>query len=150
MGGLYHTLSVSYSYGNISGTLNGGTNTLHVQLGSQIKLVASSLPFFYEFVGWSGNVTSRSGQVDLSVNSPETIIARFSLNYFHTGLLGFALLLLGLAAYVALRPRKLTKDTPLPPVNPDGSEQEDSTNSQRSDQVPRNINWARAPPRTEF
>ncbi len=125
--------SVSYSYGNISGTLNGGTNSLYVPLGSQIKLVASSLPFFYEFVGWSGNVTSRSGQVDLSVKSPETIIARFSLNYLHTGLLGLALLLLGLAAYIALKPRKLTRDTPLPPVNPDVSEGEDSTDSQGSD-----------------
>jgi hypothetical protein len=84
--------SVSYSDGNVSGTVPGGTTReVYVPPSSTLKLTASVVPFFTEFSGWSGATDSSSGTVSMMVVSPATINS--ASGYDYAGIVMFAAVL---------------------------------------------------------
>jgi len=73
--------SVSYASGSVNGLVGGGhENTVYISPGSVVE-VSISPAFLYSFSGWSGSVTSNSKSLALTVNSPMTLQANFTVDY---------------------------------------------------------------------
>jgi hypothetical protein len=61
------------------------TTTLYVPAGSEISLIAVPSNLFYQFNGWSGEVTSAERSISVSVNCPMELTASFGYDYLTFG-----------------------------------------------------------------
>lgn len=80
--------SVTYSYSNFTGTVKGGqTETVYVPPNQVLSMSATPFPVFYEFSGWSGNLTGGPNATKIlrnpytiSLSSPSSLSVSFKLN----------------------------------------------------------------------
>jgi len=82
------TGSVTYSFGNVTGTIRGGaTKTVYVPPGQPLSMFATPFPVFYAFSSWSGNLTGGPNASSIvqnpytfSVNAPTALNVAFKIN----------------------------------------------------------------------
>jgi len=102
--------SVSYSAGTITGSTQDVTSkTIFAPVGTTIQLAAKSKFFIYSFTGWTGSSTNNEKTFSVVLNSPSSLSANFSYNYFIIGIGFFALIAAVIVlAFLSLR-RKRSK-----------------------------------------
>ena len=95
--------SVSYSFDSTSSNMVS-TTTVYVPVGTNVTLNAIPSSLFDKMDSWSGSVSGANTQTVLTVQSPATVQAQFSLNVIIIG--AIAVVILVLVAAVAASARK--------------------------------------------
>jgi len=71
--------AVSYSYGNVTGLVPGGsTQTIYVPPGSEVHLTASP-SFLHTFLDWEDGAKGNGATAAVEVDSPLRVTARFDV-----------------------------------------------------------------------
>ena len=97
---------VSYSYGTQSGEVLAGTSaTVFAPLGTVISLSANPSSLFYEFETWAPASVGTSGQTTVTLASPTSIRASFSLNLVTIGAIAGVAIVAVLASILAVKRR---------------------------------------------
>jgi hypothetical protein len=103
--------SVAYSYGSVSASIESvSQQTIFVAPGTQIQLAARPKLFIFLFSGWSGASTSSQSSIPITLNSPQSITANFSYNYFSIGIVALVVIVIiaGLIFFLLRRRRPKT------------------------------------------
>jgi hypothetical protein len=102
---------MSYSFGSTSGTVQAGTTaTVFVPVGTVVAIGASPASFLYSFSGWSKGSGGTGSATSLTLASPATIQASFSVNILVVGgIAGVVLVVVLVSAYVMRSRRPPTK-----------------------------------------
>lgn len=92
--------SVSYAFNGTTKTLKPKTNeSFFVARGTIVNLTAQPASLFYLFSGWSGNLSGKAFSGSLTVDQPQSVTARFSLNW---GFIATLTTIVGIAAVASL------------------------------------------------
>ena len=98
--------AVAYSYGTNTGTVPPGQSvTLYAPIQSKISLSAEPSSLLYVFNGWNPISTGNSGQETLTLESPSTVQASFSLNLVAIGGIAGVIIVVVAGSILALRSR---------------------------------------------
>lgn len=106
--------SITYSFGNVTGTVGQGhSETIYVPPNQSVKVKGSGMPVFFKFSGWSGNATlpgatqpgsnktklNTQNPLELSIKSPSSIVGEYAVNLFGIGILA-AIIVVGIVAVI--------------------------------------------------
>ena len=100
-------VSISYQYGNTSGSVGAGTSrTVFAPAGTTITVTGTPTSFIYTFNGWSGATNSSGVTATLALNSPSSLRANYGISYeILAGGLGAVVLVVVLVAILVTRRR---------------------------------------------
>jgi hypothetical protein len=97
---------VSYSYGLTTGAVQAGTSViLYAPVGTVVSLTALPTSFLYQFSGWMPSSTASSGSATVTLQSPSSVQASFSLNIIPIGAIVGVVIAVVLGAVLAFRRR---------------------------------------------
>jgi YVTN family beta-propeller protein len=123
--------SVSFTDGNVSGTVSpGSSTTLYIPLGAVVRLIATG-DLLDTFTGWKGSQSGSDPAATVTMNGPETVQAVFALGLPFVLLvvvLPVALAVIAVALVLFLRSRRKAGTRHEPPSPPPPSP--DSASSQ--------------------
>ncbi|MHB1908538.1 MAG: hypothetical protein ACYCQJ_06660 [Nitrososphaerales archaeon] len=95
--------TIDFSFDSARGSISPGTSkTIYIPIGTTVTLSSSS-PFFYSFSGWSGASSSKSPQIVLTVNSPETIKSNYTSPLLVPGVVALFVVIVCIGGFLFLR-----------------------------------------------
>lgn len=99
--------AVTYNYGATGGTVQPGTSqTVYAAPGTAITLDASPSSFLYSFSGWGIAATGSSTSATVTLLSPSSVQANFSINAMVVGGISAVVIIVVVAAVLVIRSRK--------------------------------------------
>ncbi len=98
---------VSYSFGANGGTVQPGSSVIvYAPVGTVVTLKASPSSFLYDFAGWSLAASGAAGSTTLTLTSPSSVHADFSISLLVVGGIVGAVLVVALVSALVLRSRR--------------------------------------------
>jgi len=103
-------VSVSYQYGQTSGSVAAGTTkTIFAPAGTSIMVTANPSSIIYSFNGWAGATNSSGGTASVVLNSPSSLRANYGISFeILAGGLGAVVLVVAIVAIMVVRRRHLS------------------------------------------
>ena len=99
--------AVTYTYGATGGTVQGGSSqTVFAAPGTAITLEAAPSSFLYSFSGWGIGATGSNPSTTITLSSPTSVQAGFSISVPVVGGITGAVIIAAVALAVAVRSRK--------------------------------------------
>jgi len=99
--------AVTYTFGATSGTVQSGSSlTVFAVPGTTITLGAAPSSFLYSFSGWAIGATGSSASTTLTLSSPTSVQANFSIDVIVVGGISGVIVIAAAAFFVVIRSRR--------------------------------------------